>query len=91
MAVMGTVLGFVADIGLDAAKERFKLKQDEFQARAKLMDYLARQQKYNFNCSLEEEIDFEGLAEYIRSFMWRFIFQRKLQWKTIEYWIVSIR
>lgn len=67
MAVMDTVLGFVADIGLDAAKERFKLKQDEIQARAKLMDYLARQQKYNFNCSLEEEIDFEGLAEYIRS------------------------
>lgn len=55
MAVMDTVLGFVADIGLDAAKERFKLKQDEIQARAKLMDYLARQQKYNFNCSLEEE------------------------------------
>lgn len=27
MAVMDTVLGFVADIGLDAAKERFKLKQ----------------------------------------------------------------
>ena len=51
MAVMDTVLGFVADIGLDAAKERFKLKQDEIQARAKLMDYLARQQKYNFNCS----------------------------------------
>ncbi len=67
MAVMDTVLGFVADIGLDAAKERFKLKQDEIQARAKLMNYLARQQKYNFNCSLEEEIDFEGLAEYIRS------------------------
>lgn len=60
MAVMDTVLGFVADIGLDAAKERFKLKQDEIQARAKLMDYLARQQKYNFNCSLEEEIDFGG-------------------------------
>ena len=60
MAVMGTVLGFVADIGLDAAKERFKLKQDEFQARAKLMDYLARQQKYNFNCSLKKRLILRG-------------------------------
>ena len=66
MAVTDTVLGFIADIGLDAAKERFKIKQDELKAREKLTDYLARQQKYNFNCSLEEEIDFEGLAEYIR-------------------------
>ena len=67
MAVMDTVLGLIADIGLDAAKGRYKITRDELQARAKLTDYLARQQKYNFNCSLEEEIDFEGLAEYIRS------------------------
>ena len=66
MAVTDTILGFIADIGLDAAKGRYKITQDELQARAKLTDYLARQQKYNFDCSLEEEIDFEGLAEYIR-------------------------
>lgn len=66
MAVIDTILGFIADIGLDAAKERYKTTQDELQARAKLTDYLARQQEYNFDCSLEEEIDFEGLAEYIR-------------------------
>lgn len=29
------------------------------------MDYLARQQKYKFDCSLDEEIDFEGLLKYI--------------------------
>ena len=67
MTVTDTILGFIADIGLDAAKGRYKITRDELQARAKLTDYLARQQKYNFNCSLEEEIDFEGLAEYIRS------------------------
>lgn len=67
MTVTDTILGFIADIGLNAAKGRYKITRDELQARAKLTDYLARQQKYNFNCSLEEEIDFEGLAEYIRS------------------------
>lgn len=66
MAVTEAILGFIADIGIDAAKDRFNLKHDEGQARAKLVDYLTRQQKYNFDCSLEEEIDFEGLAEYIR-------------------------
>ncbi len=66
MVVTDTILGLIADIGLDAAKGRYKIKQDESQARVKLTDYLARQQKYNFNCSLEEEVDFEGLAEYIR-------------------------
>ena len=67
MAVTDTILGIIADIGLDAAKGRYKSTRDEIQARAKLTDYLARQQKYNFDCSLEEEIDFEGLAEYIRN------------------------
>lgn len=66
MAVTETALGFIADIGIDTAKKRFNLKRNEVQARAKLMDYLTHQQKYNFDCSQEEEIDFEGLAEYIR-------------------------
>ena len=66
MAVTDTILGFIADIGLDAAKGRYKITLDKLQARAELTDYLARQQKYMFDCSLDEEIDFEGLAEYIR-------------------------
>lgn len=48
MSVTDTVLGLIADIGLDAAKGRYKLTRDELQARAKLTDYLVRQQKYNF-------------------------------------------
>lgn len=66
MAVTEKAFGFIADIGLEAAEERYKLRRDEVQAREKLVDYLARQKEYNFGCSLEEEIDFEGLAEYIR-------------------------
>lgn len=66
MVVKETIVGLIANIGWDAVKEQYKIKQDEKKAREALMDYLARQQKYNFNCSLEEEIDFEGLSEYIR-------------------------
>ena len=66
MTVTDTILGFIADIGLDAAKGHYKITLDKLQARAELTDYLARQQKYMFDCSLDEEIDFEGLAEYIR-------------------------
>lgn len=65
MAVTDAVLGFIADIGIEAARKQYNIKQNEYQVRAKLTDYLVRQQKYNFDCSLEEEIDFEGLAEYI--------------------------
>lgn len=66
MADISAGLSYIAEIGLDAIKERIKAKKDEDQARARLTDYLNRQQEYNFDCSLEEEIDFEGLAEYIR-------------------------
>lgn len=61
MAADNRTFGFIADIGLDAAKDRLTLKRDNLQAREKLTDYLAQQQKYHFDCSLNEEIDFEGL------------------------------
>lgn len=63
---MTAVLGHIAKIGLDATKDRLKGKYDENAARAKLVDYIQRQREYNFDCRREEEIDFEGLAEYIQ-------------------------
>ena len=66
MSISDKILGTIADIALDAVRERFQNTRAERQARAKLMAYLARQQHYNLNCSSAEEIDFQGLAEYIR-------------------------
>ena len=66
MDVMGTGLSYIADIGVAAAKKQFNIKLDEKKARAALSDYMERQEKYNFNCSKDEEIDFEGLSKYIR-------------------------
>lgn len=66
MAVTEKALGLIADIGIAAAKGYLKLRYDEVQAKKMLVDYLTRQEKYNIDCTLEEEIDFEGLAAYIR-------------------------
>ena len=65
MDVMGAGLSYIADIGVAAAKKQFNIKLDEKKARAALSDYMERQKKYNFNCSKDEEVDFEGLAKYI--------------------------
>lgn len=67
MAITEKVIGVIADIGIDVAKEHFENKRLEAKAKEKLSEYLTRQKKYNFDCSLEEEIDFEGLAEYIHN------------------------
>ena len=67
VAITEKVIGVIADIGIDVAKEHFENKRLEAKAKEKLSEYLTRQEKYNFDCSLEEEIDFEGLAEYIHN------------------------
>lgn len=66
MDVLGACLSYIADIGVAAAKKQLNTKLDEKKACAVLSDYLERQKKYNFNCSKDEEIDFEGLSKYIR-------------------------
>lgn len=60
-----TIADYVAGLGLEAAKDRFKKKLDENRIRAALSEYVERQRKYNLLCSLAEEIDFQGLIEYI--------------------------
>ncbi|MFI3214092.1 MAG: hypothetical protein R3Y24_12235 [Eubacteriales bacterium] len=66
---MDVILGYIANIGLDAIKEKIKDPVMEAAVRARLDDFLKRQQQLNFNCTREEEIDFERLSDYIRSDM----------------------
>lgn len=65
MAVKETILDCLVEIGVNASKEKFKNAQEEKELRCRLRDYLNCQFKYNFNCTVEEELDFQGLAEYI--------------------------
>lgn len=59
------VAEYLVELGLDAGKERFKDKVDEHKLKAALLDYIKMHQKYNEVCALAEEIDFQGLVEYI--------------------------
>ncbi len=60
-----TVAESLASLGVDAGKNYVKGIIDEKKLKASLMSYIERQKKYNEICSLAEEIDFQGLVEYI--------------------------
>lgn len=62
-----TAAEYVAGLGLDAAKEHVQEKLDEKKLRSELTSYIERQRKYNEMCTLAEEIDFQGLVEYIQN------------------------
>lgn len=63
---MNVVIEYIAEIGFDAVKNKINNQKDEIIVRNRIKDYLQRQEKLNFNCTRVEEIDFEGLANYIR-------------------------
>lgn len=65
MDAMATISDCVINIGVSAIKDKIKSAQEEAKVRHRLNDFLVRQHKYNLNCTLEEEIDFQGLADYI--------------------------
>ena len=62
-----TAVDYLADLGLDATKDRIKNKIDEKKLRESLATYILSQQKYNEISSLAEEIDFQGLIDYIKN------------------------
>lgn len=64
------VVKYVTSLGLDVAKEhvREELNErlDEKKLRSELSAYIESQRKYNEMCTLAEDIDFQGLVEYIQ-------------------------
>ena len=54
------------DIGLEVSRDKIKDAIQEKQARERITDFIERQAKYNFSCYVEEEIDFDALAEYMQ-------------------------
>ena len=63
---MNVMIEYIAEIGFDAIKDKIVDQKYAIVVRNKIKDYLQRQEKMNFNCTKEEEVDFEGLANYIR-------------------------
>lgn len=58
---------YLAELGLDAAKEQIVEKLNENKLRASLTGYIERTRKYDEMVALAEEINFEGLVEYIQT------------------------
>lgn len=63
---MNFILEHIAEIGLDACREKISGPIMEAEARKHLNEFLEKQNRLNLNCTREEEIDFEGIANYIR-------------------------
>lgn len=57
---------YIASLGLEAGKNWIKNKFNEKKLSADLKSYIEKQQKYNELCTLKEEIDFQGLIDYIQ-------------------------
>ena len=65
MEKMKLVGEYIANLGLDAARQQMVEKIDEHKLKAALQSYIEKEQKYYEVCSLAEECDFQGLVEYI--------------------------
>lgn len=56
---------YLAELALDMGKDKLKDKVDEQKLKTALSNYIERHRKYNEICTLAEEIDFQGLVEYL--------------------------
>lgn len=56
---------YVVGIGLDALKDKLGGAYDQLSIKAELNEYVDRLEKLNYSCTREEEIDFQGLADYL--------------------------
>ena len=63
--IIGALVESVTGLFVDATKERFKDRFNERKLKTELKDYIERQREYNEFCTLAEEIDFQGLVDYI--------------------------
>lgn len=59
------LLDYIVGLGMDAFKGYLTEKYDERQMKADIKSYVAKQQKLNINCVVEEELDFGGIVKYL--------------------------
>lgn len=66
---MSLIIDCIENIGFDMVKGKIKSVDEEKAIRTRLKSFLERQARINEVCSRDEEIDFEGLANYIQDSM----------------------
>lgn len=64
---MSYLIDYIAELGLDAGKDFLSEKYSQKELKKKIKEYVKRQSNIHELSSLTEEIDFEGLAEYMKS------------------------
>lgn len=65
--IVSTISDCIASIALNAVNKHTDSFTDELLLKSSLKEYIESQRKYNELVSLGEEIDFQGLAEYIEN------------------------
>ena len=65
--IPSNIVSNIADLGFEAGKKHIKQKYDEKKLKECLSSYISRQEKFYELCSPEEEIDFQGLINYIQN------------------------
>ena len=66
---MSVIIDFIAGIGLEMVKDKIINQSSSREIQERIRNYLKKQSSLNFYALLEEEIDFEGLSDYIRGNM----------------------
>ena len=61
------ITDYIGNLALEAGKSYFHDKIDEKKLKKALSDYIEHHRKYNEVCTIAEEIDFQGLIDYIQS------------------------
>lgn len=64
---MNFFVDYLVELGLDAGKDYLIDKKKDAEVAECIRDYVERQSNINEMCGLAEEIDFQGLSEYILS------------------------
>lgn len=56
---------YFVELGLNVVKDSAISIKEKYDLRVRLESFIERKMKENYNCSMEEELDFGGLVEYI--------------------------
>lgn len=63
---MGYLVDYVVNLGLDVGKDKIDSRREEREIRESLRSFIERQRKIEELSSIAEEIDFQGLADYMQ-------------------------
>lgn len=61
------IIDYIVELGFDAIKNEALTAKQQQDIRKQLEQFIKRQEQINISCSCEEELDFVGLADYIRT------------------------